>query len=297
MTLDPPLLAGRDRYERVMEGWVDNTHDDALTHTVRLADPDRAVEVAVVASPSPAYAIREARCRAVAGELDDAVARSFARLAGTAMVAGLTRRVAEVTGTGAGAALVLDATIEAARLARQVAKLPRERADRARDGALACWELDTTGWSDLPDSCFTYSAAGRALFATRTVAAAMRPDLYSPRPGQARVFVRRKVARLERAERTLTLFHSMHDDVHGFEITYEVDRVTGRVLSARSLTPKLPYAGICSEAQGRIDALVGETIEDGLRKRIQTHLGGVSGCAQLYDLTADLLKLLRTERS
>jgi hypothetical protein len=89
----------------------------------------------------------------------------------------------------------------------------------------------------------------------------------------------------------------MHDDVHGFEITYEVDRVTGRVLSARSLTPKLPYAGICSEAQGRIDALVGETIEDGLRKRIQTHLGGVSGCAQLYDLTADLLKLLRTERS
>jgi len=297
VTVNPPLLAGRDRYERVTEGWVDDTHDDALTHTVRLADPDLSVEVAIVASTSPSYTVREARCRAIAGVLDDTVARGFTDLAGTAMVAGLTRRVTEVTGSGAGAALVLDATIEAARLARQVAKLPRERAERARDGALACWELDTTGWSDLPDSCFTYSAAGRVLFATRTVAAAMRPDLYRPRPGQARVFVRRKVARLERGGGTLTLFHSMHDDVHGFEITYEVDRATARILGARSVTPKLPYAGICSEVQGRIDAMVGETLDDGLRKRIQTRLGGVTGCAQLYDLTADLLKLVRAERS
>ena len=135
------------------------------------------------------------------------------------------------------------------------------------------------------------------MFATHTVVAAMRPDLYSPRPGQARVFVRRKVARLERGEEILALFHSMHDDVHGFEITYDVDRATHRIVRARSLTPKLPYAGICSEAQGRIEALVGETVDDGLRRRIQTHLGGAGGCAQLYDLTADLLKLLRTERS
>jgi hypothetical protein len=297
VTLEPGLLAGRDRYERVMEGWVDNTHDDALTHTVRLTEPDRAVEVAVVALPSPTYAIREARCRALAGHFDRAVTDGFPGLAATAMVAGLTRRVADVTGSGAGAALVLDATIEAARLARQVAKLPRERAERAREGARACWELDTTGWSDLPDSCFTYSEAGRALFATRTVVATMRPDLYSPRPGQSRVFVRRKVARLERTGGILSLFHSMHDDVHGFEITYDVDPRSGRILRAHSLTPKLPYAGICSEAQGRIDALVGETVDDGLRKRIQTQLGGVSGCAQLYDLTADLLKLLRAERS
>ena len=34
-----PYLAGRDRYERVMEGWVDNTHDTAFTHTVRITDP------------------------------------------------------------------------------------------------------------------------------------------------------------------------------------------------------------------------------------------------------------------
>src|SRR5262249_5949040 len=102
----------------------------------------------------------------------------------------------------------------------------------------------------------------------------------------------RKVARLERREGTVSLFHSMHDDVHGFEIGYEVDEASSRILSVRSLTPRLPYLGICSEPQRRIEALVAETGDRGLRKRIPDHLGGRGGCAQLYDLTADLLKLV-----
>jgi hypothetical protein len=278
-----------------MDGFIDNLHADALTHTVRLEDSDRAVEVEIVALPSPSYEIREARCRPISGDVAADVIAGFPRLAGTAMVGGLTRRVAEAIGSGAGALLVIDAVVEAARLARQVAKLPRERAERTRDGALECWRLDTEGWVDLPDSCFTYSDAGRALFASRTVVCQSGPDLYSPRPGQRRVFVRRKVARLERHEDRLTLFHSMHDDVHGFEISYEVDLESGRIVSARSLTPKLPYLGICSEPQRRIDRLVGETVDASLRKRIQAHLGGAAGCAQLYDLTSDLLKLLSAQ--
>jgi hypothetical protein len=293
VTVRPALLEGRLRYERTMDGWVDNTHEDALTHTVRLADPERAIEVAVVARPSPTYEIVEAGCRALSGDLASTVGAGFARLAGTAMVGGLTRRVAEAVGDGAGAGLVLDATIEAARLSRQVTKLPRARAERARDGAWECWQLDTAGWVDLPDSCFTYSDAGRALFDVRTVVCPSEPDLYSPRPGQRRVFVRRKVARLERRGTTLALSHSMHDNVHGFEIDCEVDAATGTILSARSRTPRLPYLGICSEVQGRIDRLVGERVDDGLRRRIQAHLGGAGGCAQLHDLVADLLKLVR----
>jgi Protein of unknown function (DUF2889) len=292
VTVSPALLNGRARYERVMDGWVDNVHDDALTHTVRLADDDRAVQLEILALPSPSYEIRQARCRAIAGDIDADITAGFPRLAGTAMVAGLTRRLTEVIGSGAGANLVVDATVEAARLARQVAKLPRDHAERAREGARECWRLDTEGWIDLPDSCFTYSAAGRTLFESRTVVCSSGPDLYSPRPGQLRVFVRRKVARLEREDGMLRLFHSMHDDVHGFELHYEIDAASGRIVSARSLTPKLPYMGICSEPQRRIDRLVGETLDDGLRKRIQTHLGGATGCAQLYDLTSDLLKLL-----
>jgi DUF2889 family protein len=290
--LDLPPLRGRDRYERVMDGWTDNTHEDAFTHTVRLGDPDRAIEVSAVALPSPTYQVREARARALSGSVDERVLGGIAELAGTPMVGGLGRRIAEATGGFTGSALARDAVIEIARLARQVTKLPRERAERGvAAGALACWELDTTGWTDLPDSCFTYTEAGRALFGTRPVTSPMHPDLYSPRPGQTRVFVRKKVARLERADGRLRLFHSMDDNAHGFALTYEVELATGRIVRAESVTSRLPYSGICSEPQRKIDALVGETLDDGLLKRVQKHVGGVTGCAQLYDLTADLLKL------
>ena len=291
--LEPLVLQGRARYERVGDGVTDNTHPDAFTHTVRLGDSDRVIEVSVVATPSPDYLIREARAQAHGGDVDPAVIAGVATLAGARMVGGFTRAVADAVGRGAGAALVVDAMIEVARLARQVAKLPREHAERAWSGdPLDCWLLDTSGWIDLPDSCFTYSDAGRALFGTRTIATPMQPDLYSPRPGQARVFVRRKVARIERVERGLRLFHSMHDNVHGFDLTYEIDAVTGRITRADSVVSRLPYAGICSEPQAKIKNLLGETMDAGLRKRVSAHVGGVGGCAQLFDLTADLLKLL-----
>jgi hypothetical protein len=293
MMLEPLLLRGRARYERTIHGWSDNTHDDAFTHTVRIADPERAVEVELVATPSPDYAIRAARCRVLEGDVDPAVGAGVGALAGTAMVAGLTRRAAAAAGAGRGAAMVVDAVVEAARLARQVTKLPPERAARAESGdPWECWQLDMTGWIDLPDSCFTYSAAGRRLFGTRTITTSTTAQLYRPRPGQAKVFERRKVMRLERRDGRLALFHSMHDNVHGFEVRYEIDAATGRIVTAEHDTPRLPYMGICSEPQRRIGALLGETVDDGLRKRIQAHLGGPAGCAQLYDLTADVLKLL-----
>jgi Protein of unknown function (DUF2889) len=289
----PALLQNRDRYERVMEGWVDNTHEDAFTHTVVLRDDDQALELSIVAEPSPSYLIREARCRSVAGALDAALAARLEKLAGTAMVGGLSRRVAELTGPGPSAAFVLGAVVEVGRLARQTAKLSRERAERAAGGnAWECWQLDMTGWVDLPNSCFTYTDAGRNLFGSRTVTTPMQVDLYSSRPGQRRVFERKKVARLERRPGRLALFHSMHDNVHGFEITYEIDPTTGRIVRAEHVTPRLPYMGICSEPQRKIAALLGETVDDGLRRRIQSHIGGETGCAQLYDLTSDLLKLL-----
>jgi len=290
---EPALLEGRTRYERVMHGWVDNLHEDALTHTVRLSDDDRGLQVAVVALPSPTYVIHEARLTPLTGDVAPSVVAGFARLAGAVLVGGLTRRVAVLVGEGAGGTLAVEATIEVGRLARQVAKMPRAEAERAASGdPLDCWRLDTTGWAELPNSCFAYSEAGRQLFGTRTVAAQMSPDLYSPRPGQRKVFERRKVARLERVGDRLRLFHSMHDNVHGFEITYEIDLGTGKVVRAEHITPRLPYMGICSDPQRRITSLLGATADAGLRKRIQTTLGGEGGCGQLYDLTSDLLKLL-----
>lgn len=288
-----PYLDGRNRYERSMEGWVDNTHDDAFTHTVRLTDDDAAVELVAVCTPSPRYEMREAVARVLDGAADPAAAERFGQLAGARMVAGFSGRLAELAGSGRGSRLLVDAGIEIARLARQATKLPREAtAGLLAGGARACWDLDTTGWIDLPGSCFTYSAAGRALLETRVVSTPMVADLYSPSPGARRIFVRKKVMRLVRTGSRLHLFHSMHDNVHGFDLHVEINLEDGTVAAADSITSRLPYQGICTEPQGKIGSLLGQPADGELRKRIQTQLGGESGCAQLYDLTADLLKLL-----
>ena len=288
-----PYLDGRDRYERSMEGWVDNTHDDAFTHTVQLGDDGARVELSAVCTPSPAYELRAAAARALGGDVDPAALQRFGELGGTRMVAGFSRRLADLAGSGPGSRFLVDAGIEVARLARQVAKLPREAtATLAAGGARACWDLDNAGWIDLPNSCFTYSAAGRALLDTRAVTTPMAVDLYSPPPSARRIFVRTKTMRLVRSGPRLHLFHSMHDNVHGFDVHYEIDLDAGTVAAADSITSRLPYQGICTEPQGKIGALVGQPADAQLRKRIQAVLGGESGCAQLYDLTADLLKLL-----
>lgn len=288
-----PYLEGRDHYERVTDGWVDNTHDDAFTHTVCVTDDDFGIEVTAVCTPSPGYEVREARARVLAGSADPAISAAFDRLAGSRMVGGFTRRLAELCGDRTGARLFVDAGIEVARLARQATKLPAERTARLDPGdARQCWELDTTGWADLPGSCFTYSPAGRALLGTRPVSTPMVRDLYTPVPGARKIFVRRKLSRLVRTGRRLHLFHAMHDNVHGFDLHYEIDLDRGVIVAADSITSRLPYLGICNEPQGKIASLIGEPADAGLRERIQTLIGDEAGCAQLYDLTADLLKLL-----
>ena len=283
--IDPVLLRGH--------GELVEANHDAFTHTVRLEDEDLGVELSAVATPSPAYEIREARYRVRPAAPGAPALAPVPGLAGARMVGGFTRRAGEAVGGLPGAGHLVDAAIEVARLARQVTKLPPERAARAAAGPWECWQLDMTGWVDLPNSCFAYSDAGRALFGSRAVTTPMVPALYSPPPGATRVFVRRKTARLERRGARLALFNSMHDNVHGFEIRYEVDLATGVIVAAESCTPRLPYLGICTEPQARIASLVGQAVDPDLRRRMQGLIGGTAGCAQLYDLTADLLRLLR----
>src|SRR5258705_11639314 len=85
----------------MMEGWVDNTHDHAFTHTVRITDPDLGVEVSLVATPSPGYEVQAASARALAGG-DPSIAAGFPGLAGTRIGGGLNRRLGELCGTRTG---------------------------------------------------------------------------------------------------------------------------------------------------------------------------------------------------
>ena len=291
-----PLLENRDRYERRMEGWVDAVPADALTHTVRVTDEDDGAELIAVCTPSPGYEVIEARARMLTGPASADVAADFAALAGARMVGGFTRRLLDIAAGRPGGGLLVEAGLEVARLARQVARMPRARVAGLTPGdARAFWALDNAGWADLPNSCFTYSAGGRALLETRAVTPAAHPELYSPPPDARGVFRRRKQVRLMRSGSRLDLFHSMHDDLHGFDIHLEIDAERGVVVAADSVTSRLPYRGICDEPQGRFARLIGERVDAGLRKRIQPGLGGEAGCAQLYDLTSDLLKLVRLD--
>jgi len=292
-----PFLAGRDRYERALEGRVDDTAGDAFTHTVQVSDDDGAVEVAAVCTPSPRYEVVSMAARIVAGPLDPAIPGALGGIAGARMAAGFTRRLAELCGGRRGTELFVDAGIEVARLARQVAKLPAAAVGALRrDDPSTYWQLDTAGWEDLPNSCFTYSDAGRALFGTRPVRVAMSTDLYGPAPGARAVFVRRRLARLVVTGRRLHLWNSLHDNVHGFDLHCAIDLDRGVVVEAESDASRLPYAGICTEPQGRIGDVIGQRADSGLKKRVQSLVGGMAGCAQQYDLLADLLKLLELPR-
>ena len=196
----------------------------------------------------------------------------FARLAGAEMVGGLTRRGRRA----------------ARRRRRRLAGRRRHHRGRAagpagRADAAGAWpsgrrratrssagQLDTTGWVDLPDSCFTYSAAGpRAVRHPHGGHARCVPDLYSPRPGQARVFERRKVARAgarRRAAAPVPLDARQRARLrdHATRSTWPA----ARIVRAEHVTPRLPYAGICSEPQRRITALLGETRR---RRAAQAH--------------------------
>jgi hypothetical protein len=284
-------LDARGRYDRQTEGWVDSTHVDAFTHTVRVADATGTVEVSAVCTPSPGYEIREARAEGTGADAD--LLEDLARLGGVRMVAGFARSVNGLCGDRRGAALVVDAAIEIARLARQVARLPAERTAGLVPGrAVACWELDTTGWIDLPNSCFTYTAAGRRLFDTQTIESPMTSDLYGPPLGARRVFVRNRLARLVLTGRRLHLFNALHDNVHGFDLHLEVDLDGAVIVAAHSVVSRLPYHGVCTEPQGRVASLIGQPVDPGLKKRLGTLVGGSEGCGQLFDLVADVIKLV-----
>jgi hypothetical protein len=295
--LRSPYLGLTDRYERAMHGWVDAPDERLFRMTVRVADPWVGVEVTADTTPSPAYRIERVAARVLVdagGHLDPGLTGAVAGLVGVAMTAGFTRRASEVTGGLAGGAYFVDAAIEVARLARQVTRLPRALVhQRLAEGPLGVWRLDNTGWVDIPGSCYALRPEAEALFHARRVQTLATAALYDPPPGGRGIFNRTRIQRLEaRLPGQWLLTHAMFDEVHAFQVWLAVAPATAQILDAGSITSRLPYGGICSDPQGRVQALVGQTVDAGLRRRLGTLVGGPEGCAQLFDLTADLLKLL-----
>lgn len=296
MTAVSPYLADLGYYERTVHGWVDAPDAHAFRITARMVDPWVGLELTAVTTPSPEYGIREAAGRVLVGtpdRIDPSLADGVAGLAGVAMTSGFTRTVGALAADRAGTSYLIDAAVEVARLARQVTRLPRGVVERGfAEGALGVWRLDMQGWVDFPSSCYVFRPEAEHLFQDRAVTTSAPPVIYAPGEGATRVFNRTKVARLERLADRVRMSHSMFDEVHSFQVWYVLDPDRRVIVDAGSLTPRLPYAGLCSDVQPRVRALVGQLVDAGLRKRLGALVGGTTGCSQLYDLTADLLKLL-----
>ena len=104
-------------------------------------------------------------------------------------------------------------------------------------------QLDLEAWPELVDLCFTYRMETRALFAERAVRTPATVDMYSPPPGRALVFHRYKRSHVARAGSTLALYQSMFDQVHGFELWYDVDTESHEIDRGPGADPAPPLHG------------------------------------------------------
>jgi hypothetical protein len=292
------LLDDANRYERTVSAWVDVPRAGLLRLSTRQSDRRATVEVAIEATPSPAFDVVRAegawRSPEAGGRREDLTDR-LSRLAGLRLVPGFRRRVVEALGAeDPWTPYVADAVIEAARLSRQVTQV-EERHVPPEPTPLDLRQLDLMAWPEFADMCFTYSAASSGLFEGPEVRVPASLDMYVPRPGTRLAFHRYKRAEVELAGGVLKLYQSMFDQVHGFELWYDLDVETRRILRARSLTPRLPYMGICDQAQGRHQALVGLTLDERWPVTLREAIAGPHGCFQLADLTGDVFRLLSLE--
>jgi hypothetical protein len=293
MTIGSRFPGQADSYERTVTGWVDRGEGSLLELNARLADGRVDLEVSLVAEPSPSYQLARATATARSGATREhcgPLLETFRAVGRLRIVGGFRRQVAGLLGQHPAADDLIDATIEAARLSRQVTltAIP----DAARLGPADFHRLDLEAWPELLDLCFTYRRETEPLFAERTVRSPAIAAMYASPPGQKLVFHRYKRARLERIGSTLSLYQSMFDQVHGFELWYEVDEPTQAVLDARLMTPRLPYMGICDEPQRRVRAMVGLRLDAEWPAVVRARLGGRQGCFQLTDLTKDLFRLV-----
>ena len=280
-----------------MDGRVDNTHEDAFTHTVRLADDDRALEVA--------------RRRAAVADLRRSARRVSPRWPGE--VGAVAGRGVRAAGRRPDGRRPHAAGRRAARRRRRrragrrrhhrgrparpagrqaAAGDGRARDRRATRSSAGC--STRPAGSTCPNSCFTYSA-GRARAVRHPHrrhadgAGSLQPPARARRGSSSGARWRGWSA----PDGRLRLFHSMHDNVHGFELTYEIDLASGTVDARRA---RDAAAALRRHLLGAAAADHRAARRARRRRPAQAHperpLGGEGGCAQLYDLTADLLKLL-----
>jgi hypothetical protein len=257
---------------------------------------------------TPEFEVLEASAKQHAGEesrFNPELCRRCAEIKGARIGRGFSKRILMELGDLPGAEEHLFLAIEMARIGQQVVQLPSgfeskfalSRSIGAGDAAYQAWRIDRSYMPDLANSCYTYRDASEALFAGGVVRMGFSLELYSPKPGDKRVFWREKrltvsVKRDSQGKDFYACENAMNDTVHDIMIGFDLAR-DGVISNAHSSGLRLPYHGVCEHAQLRTARLNRMRVNDGYTLQFADRIGRSEGCAHLFDLSIDLLRLFK----
>jgi hypothetical protein len=296
-------------YQRSFEAEIDVLTDNEILVRGRMRDHRFDLEHRW-RMRTPEFEVLEASAEQQAGDefrFNPELCGRYPGIRGARIGRGFSKRILTELGDLSGAEEHLFLAIEMARVGQQVLPVPlgleSQFAENPGTGksetetAYRAWKTDRLYMPELANSCYTYRDASAVLFADRQVKLGFSAELYSPKPGHKRVFWREKrlsvtVERDSDANAFYACENVMQDTVHDIAIGFDLAR-DGVISNAYSRGLRLPYRGICEDAQLRTARLNGMRANDGYILQFSDRVGGSEGCAHLFDLSVDLLRLFK----
>ncbi len=296
-----PLPAGG--YVRTFEAEIDDHTETDLRVRGVLTDHRCRLEHEWILR-LPEYEVIEASARHLddpQGLLSPEILTRYPLVRGVRIGQGFTRRMREVLAGLPGHQEHVVLAIDMARVGQQAYKLPHGYSERFRpltahmkpgpsQVARMAWEQDRAYMPMLRNSCYALRDESVSLFDVRQVVS-FDPESMSPAPGQQRFFWRTKRLHITALPDGggYRCRHVMDDTVHEITIGFDLGP-DGTLRQAESQGIRLPYRGICDDAQARTLGLNGLRVDRAFVQRVGETVGGATGCAHLFDLTVDCLR-------
>src|SRR5262245_35939144 len=305
MTIEFAVPPAQSRYLRTFDAEIDVLAENELLVRGSMRDHRFAFEH-VWKLRTPEYEVVEASARQIEGEFDPRLCERYAGVKGVRVGRGFSKRVISELGDSPGAQEHLLMAIEMARVGQQVYQYTSEfesqfpsGGDDPTEAARIAW-LKDRAYMGLANSCYTYRDESETLFASREVRCGFDAELTRPKPGDKRVFWRNKRVTIElkdgvNGETLYACESAMEDAVHDIRIGFDLSG-DGMISNARSRGARLPYHGICEDPHLRTPTLEGLKVTGAFVAQFAEHVGGAQGCAHLFDLSIDVLRLFKFGR-
>jgi hypothetical protein len=302
MAIELSTPISNSNYQRTFSAEIDVPAENELLVRGSMRDHRFAFEH-VWKIRTPEYEIIEAAARQIAGEFDPHLCDRYAGIGGARIGRGFSKRVISELGDFPGAQEHLLTAIEMARVGQQVYQYTPEfeaqfpsSGDAASEAPRIAW-LKDRAYMGLANTCFAYRDESEVLFASREVRCGFDAELTRPKPGDKRVFWRNKRVEIKlkegvNGEAVYACESAMEDAVHDIRIGFDLSS-DGLVSNAWSRGARLPYHGICEDPHLRTPALEGLKVTGAFVSQFAEHVGGAQGCAHLFDLSIDVLRLFK----